>query len=54
MQRGTAEIVLGMGLLLIGIVALKVTDRDAWWLAIALGAIVGAKGGISISERARI
>lgn len=54
MQRGTAEIFLGIGLLLIGVLALKLTDRDYWWAAIALGAIVGSKGGIAISERARV
>lgn len=53
MQRGTAEIFLGIGLLLIGVVALKLTDQDYWWAAIALGSIVGTKGGISISERVR-
>ncbi len=53
MQRGTAEIFLGLGLIVLGIVALKVTDMDFWWLAIAAGAVVGSKGGIAVSQRAR-
>ena len=53
MQRGTAEIFLGIGLLLLGIFALKLTDYDYWWAAIALGAAVGCKGGISVSQSAR-
>ncbi len=54
MQRGSAEIFLGIGLILLGIVMLKLTDRDYWWAAIALGSIVGSKGGISVSQRARV
>lgn len=54
MQRGTAEIFLGIGLIIIGILGLKLTDHNYWWGAIALGAVVGSKGGISISERARV
>jgi hypothetical protein len=54
MQRGTAEIFLGLGLIILGILALKLTDQNYWWGAIALGAIVGSKGGISVSQRARV
>lgn len=54
MQRGTAEIFLGIGLLLLGILALKLTDQDYWWAAIVLGAMVGSKGGISVSQQARV
>ncbi len=54
MQRGSAEIFLGVGLIILGILALKLTDYDYWWAAIALGAVIGSKGGISISERARV
>ncbi|MBX3227597.1 MAG: hypothetical protein KIT84_14680 [Labilithrix sp.] len=54
MQRGTAEIFLGIGLILLGILALKLTDQNYWWAAIALGAAVGSKGGIAISQRARV
>ena len=54
MQRGSAEIFLGIGLILLGIVALKLTDLNYWWAAIALGAAIGSKGGISVSQRARI
>lgn len=53
MQRGTAEIFLGIGLILLGILALKLTDLNYWWGAIALGAVVGSKGSISIAQRAR-
>jgi hypothetical protein len=53
MQRGTAEIFLGLGLIVLGILALKLTDLNYWWAAIALGAVVGSHGGISISQRAR-
>lgn len=54
MQRGSAEIFLGLGLIILGIVALKVTDMNYWWAAIALGAAIGSKGGISVSQRARV
>jgi len=54
MQRGTAEIFLGIGLILLGIFGLKLTDQNYWWAAIALGAAIGCKGGISISQRARV
>jgi hypothetical protein len=54
MQRGSAEIFLGIGLIILGILALKLTDQNYWWTAIALGAVVGSKGGISISQRARV
>jgi len=53
MQRGSAEIFLGLGLVIIGILALKLTDMNYWWASIALGAAVGSKGAISISERSR-
>lgn len=53
MQRGTAEIFLGLGLILLGTFALKLTDQNYWWISIALGGIVGSKGGISVSQKAR-
>lgn len=53
MQRGTAAIFLGIGLIILGILALKLTDLNYWWAAIALGAVTGARGGISIAQRAR-
>jgi hypothetical protein len=53
MQRGTAEIFLGIGLIIMGILALKLTDLNYWWGLIALGAAVGSHGGISVSQRAR-
>ena len=54
MQRGTAEVFLGLGLIILGILALKLTDQNYWWALIALGAIVGSKGGIAVSQRARV
>jgi hypothetical protein len=53
MQRGTVEIFFGLGVILIGVVSLKLTDLNYWWAAIALGAVVGVHGGISISQSAR-
>ena len=53
MQRGTALMIFGLMLLLMGVLALKLTDRNLWWGLIALGAAVGAHGGISVSGRAR-
>lgn len=53
MQRGTAEIFLAIGMILIGILALKLTDHNYWWALIALGSAVGSHGGISIAQRAR-
>lgn len=54
MQRGTAEIFLGLGLIILGFLALKLTDQNYWWASIALGAVIGSKGGIAISQRARV
>lgn len=53
MQRGSAEIFLGIGLIILGILALKLTDENYWWAVVALGAVVGSHGGISVSQRAR-
>lgn len=53
MQRGSALIFLGLVLLFIGVVALKVTGRDLFWVVVAAGAVVGASGGISISQKSR-
>lgn len=53
MQRGSAEVFIGLGLIIIGILALKLTDQNYWWAAIALGAAVGSHGGISVSQRSR-
>ena len=54
MQRGSAEIFLGLGLIVVGIFGLKLTDLNYFWALIALGAAVGSKGGISVSQRARV
>ncbi len=54
MQRGSAEIFLGIGLIIVGILGLKLTDMNLFWALIALGAAVGSKGGISVSQRARV
>lgn len=54
MQRGSAEIFLGLGLIVLGVLALKLTDQNYWWGAIALGSVIGSKGGISVSQRARV
>ena len=54
MQRGSAEIFLALGLILIGILGMKLTDMNLFWAAIALGAIIGCHGGISIAQRARV
>ena len=54
MQRGTAEIFLALGLILIGIMGMKLTDMNLFWGLVALGAALGCHGGISISQRARV
>lgn len=54
MQRGTAEIFLGIGLILLGILALKLTDQNYWWAAIVLGGVFGCRGGIAVSQKARV
>ena len=54
MQRGSAEIFLALGLILLGILGLKLTDLNLFWIVIALGAVVGCHGGISVSQRARV
>jgi sugar phosphate permease len=53
MQRGTAEIFLALGLILIGIMGLKLTDMNMFWAFIALAGVIGCHGGISVSMRAR-
>lgn len=53
MQRGSAEIFLAIGLIVVGFFGLKLTDLDIWWAAIALGGAVGCHGAISVSSRAR-
>jgi hypothetical protein len=53
MQRGSAEIFLALGLIVIGVLALKLTDLNYWWAAIALGAAIGSHGAISVSQRSR-
>jgi len=54
MQRGTFFIFFGLTLVIIGIVGLKMTDINLFWLAIAGGAAMGSHGGISVSKRARV
>jgi len=54
MQRGSAEIFLALGLILIGVFGLKLMDMNLFWAVIALGAAIGCHGGISISQRARV
>lgn len=54
MQRGAAQIFLGIALIILGILGLKLTDLNYWWVAIALGGAIGSAGGISISKRARV
>jgi hypothetical protein len=54
MQRGSLEIFLALGLVLVGILGLKLTDMNLFWAVIALGGAVGCHGGISISQRARV
>lgn len=53
MQRGSAMIFLGLALILIGILALKITDINLCWAFIAAGAAIGSKGGIEVSQRAQ-
>jgi len=53
MQRGSALMIAGVGLIVMGVLALKLTDRNLFWAMIALGAAVGSWGGIQVSERAR-
>jgi hypothetical protein len=53
MQRGTAFIFLGIGTILSGVLSLKLTDMNVCWALIALGAVLGCFGGISVSQRAR-
>ncbi|MCA9587090.1 MAG: hypothetical protein KC657_17295 [Myxococcales bacterium] len=53
MQRGTAMIFFGLALIIIGILALKITDINLCWALVAAGAVIGSRGGISVSQRAR-
>ncbi len=53
MQRGTAMMAFGVALVIMGILALKLTDRNLFWGLIALGGVIGASGGVQVSQRAR-
>jgi hypothetical protein len=53
MQRGTAEIFLALGLIILGILGLKLTDQNFFWALVALGGVVGCHGGISVAQSAR-
>jgi TctA family transporter len=53
MQRGSAEIFLAIGILVVGLLGLKMTDLDYFWAAIVVAMILGCHGAISVSERAR-
>lgn len=53
MQRGSALIFLGIGLVFLGVISLKITGRDLFWAVAAGGAVVGCIGGISVSQKAR-
>ncbi len=54
MQRGSMEIFLAIGLIVAGILGLKLTDMNTFWALIALGGAVGCHGGISVAQRARV
>lgn len=53
MQRGTAFIFLGIGTIFAGVMSLKLTDMNVFWGLVALGAVIGCSGGISVAQRAR-
>jgi len=53
MQRGSLLMVFGLALLISGVIAIKLTDLNLCWAAIAAGAIIGSYGGIQVSKRAR-
>jgi uncharacterized membrane protein YqgA involved in biofilm formation len=53
MQRGSMLLAFGFATLVAGVLALKLTDLNMFWLVIAAGAIIGSYGGISVSKRAR-
>lgn len=54
MQRGSVEVFLGLGILILSILGLKLTDHNFFWAGIALAAAIGCHGAISISQRARV
>ncbi len=53
MQRGSALMLAGVGLVIMGVLALKLTDRNLFWALIALGAATGSFGGVQVAGRAR-
>jgi hypothetical protein len=50
MQKGSLFIFVGLPTILFGVIMLKVTGLDFWWLAVAIGAAVGTSGGIQLSQ----
>jgi membrane-bound ClpP family serine protease len=54
MQRGSAEVFLGIGLIVLGFVGLKLTDYNYCWILVVLGSAIGSHGGISVSQRSRV
>jgi hypothetical protein len=50
MQKGSLFIFMGLPLILLGVVMLKVSGLDFWWLVVAIGAAVGTHGGIQLSQ----
>jgi hypothetical protein len=50
LQKGSAQVFLGLTMLVGGIVLLMVTHQNYWWAAFFLGVAVASKGGIEVSR----
>ena len=49
-QAGTLQLFVGLHMILAGVLLLKLTHQDYWWAVTALGAALGARGGIAVSR----
>jgi hypothetical protein len=50
LQKGTAQIFIGLLLLLAGVLSLLLTHEDIFWALVALGVAVGCLGGFKVSD----
>jgi hypothetical protein len=50
LQRGSMLVFVGLGMVIAGIIALKVTTQNYWWALLLGGIAVSARGGIAVSR----
>jgi hypothetical protein len=50
LQKGSAQVFVGLGMVVAGILALKITAQNYWWALFLAGIAIAAKGGIDVSR----